>query len=975
MLADAIDPKRLPLPYDEEAVARARAQFAETAALADLRDDPRVAALLDGIAGCSPHLTHAVLAEPGFVRELFATGPDAAFASALAGLDAAEGERTEDVMRRVRVTKRRAQLAVALADLSGAWNVDRVWTAVSDLAERLLHRAAAEAARQAGLGPGLIVLGMGKLGGRELNYSSDVDLIVLYDADRLDRSTDPDTLQKRHVRLTRELVRIMEERTADGYGFRCDLRLRPDPAATPLAVSVAAAEVYYTSLGQNWERAAMLKARPVAGDRIAGARFLERLQPWIWRRHLDFAAIQDIHSIKRQIDAGRPRPGYNDVAAAEGTNVKLGRGGIREIEFFAQVQQLIFGGRIPALRAPATLPALAQLAEHGRIDATARDELSAAYRFLRTVEHRLQMVDDRQTHTVPDDAAGVARLAAFCGMHETAFRTEFATQRAAVERCYARLFESAPTLAGPGNLVFTGTSDDPDTIATLARLGFADPSRVAGIVRGWHHGRIRATRSQRARELLTELVPALLAALGRQARPDDAFAAFDGFFASLPAGVQLLALFQENPSLLELVAEILGGAPRLAAELARDPSLLDGVLTQDFFGELPDRAAIEADLAGLLSRARDFESALDAVRRFAAETRFRAGSQILKGLTDGARAGRYLADTAEVAIQALLPRVAGDFEARHGAFGDVEPRTKTSDGLFSTRVPVVLLALGRLGGRRMSVASDLDLIVVYPPLAPDEPSDGPKPLLAQTYFARLTQRIVAALSAPTAAGKLYEVDLRLRPQGDKGPLATSLDSFRAYHQDGAWTWERMALTRARVVAGPTGLAEATMAAVREALTRPRDPRIIKADVLNMRALLEREKPQQGAWDVKYADGGLVDIEFATQYLLLRHAPSDPSLLVPETEEALARLARAGHLSAETARDLTRALDLCWRVQGYLRLAVSEKFDPATAPPSLSAGVARAVLGPDAADIEDAADLLRTRLNAAHKRCRAIFDQD
>jgi [glutamine synthetase] adenylyltransferase / [glutamine synthetase]-adenylyl-L-tyrosine phosphorylase len=962
MFIDRIDPARLPRPFDEEAVTRARTRWAEAPALAPFLDHPHARALLDGVAGCSPHLTHAVFAEAPFVRDLFESGPDAAFAAALGGLGSDATESVAEVMRRIRVTKQRGQLAVAIADLAGTWTVDRVCAAISDLAEALLDRAAAAAAHQAGLGPGLIVLGMGKLGGRELNYSSDVDLIVLYDADRLSRTADPDTLQKRHVRLTRELVRIMEERTADGYGFRCDLRLRPDPAATPLAVSVAAAEVYYTSLGQNWERAAMLKARPVAGDRAAGADFLARLQPWIWRRHLDFAAIQDIHSIKRQIDAGRPRPGGQDIATAEGTNVKLGRGGIREIEFFVQVQQLIFGGRIPDLRVAATIPALAQLAQHGRIDEAARDELSAAYRFLRVVEHRLQMVDDRQTHTIGDDAAGVRRLAAFCGLDEASFRNQLAAERAAVERCYARLFETAPSLAGPGNLVFTGTADDPDTIATLAKLGFADPSRVAGIVRGWHHGRIRATRSQRARELLTELVPGLLAALGRQARPDDAFAAFDGFFASLPAGVQLLALFQENPSLLELVAEILGGAPRLAAELARDPSLLDGVLTRDFFGELPERQAIEADLTSFLSRARDFEAVLDGVRHFVAETRFRAGAQILKGLTDGARAGRYLADTAEVVIQALLPRVEADFAERHGRF---DPPG------------VALLAMGRLGGRRMSVASDLDLVVLYPPLAPDAMSDGAKPLPTQTYFARLTQRIIAALSAPTAAGKLYEIDLRLRPQGDKGPLATSLESFRAYHSGEAWTWEGMALTRARVVAGPAPLAEAAMAAVRTALTRPRNPRTLKADVLNMRALLEREKPQQSAWDVKYADGGLVDIEFATQYLLLRHGASDPSLLVPETEEALARLAQAGHLAPEAARDLTRALDLCWRVQGYLRLAVSERFDPATAPAALSAGVARAVLGPEygAADIEDAADLLQSRLRSAHRRYRAIFDQD
>ena len=401
-------------------------------------------------------------------------------------------------------------------------------------------------------------------------------------------------------------------------------------------MSVPAALAYYESVGQNWERAALIKARPVAGDRAAARRFLRELQPFIWRKNLDFAAIQDIHSIKRQINAHR---GGGKIAV-EGHDIKTGRGGIREIEFFAQTQQLIWGGRLQELRVGPTCEALRRLAGAGRIDPATAAQLIDDYRFLRRLEHRLQMVDDAQTHALPSDRAGIERIAVFLGYSDTeAFVADLRAHLASVERHYAELFEQAPTLAGPGNLVFTGADDDRETLRTLSQLGFAEPATVSALVRSWHHGRLRATRSQRAREILTELVPELLRIFGATPHPDAALRRFDQFLSHLPAGVQLFSLFHANPGLLALVAEIMAGAPRLAERLAQYPALLDSVLTQGFFAPLPDLAGLAAELDQVMMGVRDFEETLDRLRRWAGERRFQIGVQLLRRALDGAQAG------------------------------------------------------------------------------------------------------------------------------------------------------------------------------------------------------------------------------------------------------------------------------------------------------------------------------------------------
>jgi len=872
--------------------------------------------LLTSIFGNSPFLSEVAAKEWAFLTRLVEEGADPLFAEITAAIElpADRSEDTTVLMRRLRIAKRRIALVAAVAELVGAWSLEQQTYALTRFAEAAVGAALRDLFRQAASkgfvdlpslkdperDSGFIVLGMGKLGGYELNYSSDIDLILLYDPIRA-RISFRDGIQSFFVRLARDLGRILEARTADGYVFRTDLRLRPDPASTPLALSVPAALAYYESVGQNWERAALIKARPVAGDKVAGQNFLHELEPFIWRKNLDFAAIQDIHSIKRQINAYR---GGGRIAV-EGHDIKTGRGGIREIEFFAQTQQLIWGGRLRALRTGSTCEALRRLAEAGRIDPATATELIDDYRFLRRLEHRLQMVDDAQTHVLPSDRAGVAGIGVFLGYQQTdAFVVDLLGHLGSVERHYAELFEQAPSLSGPGNLVFTGVEDDPETLRTLSRLGFAKPAAVAGLVRSWHHGRLRATRSQRAREILTELVPELLRIFGATPHPDTALLRFDQFLSRLPAGVQFFSLFHANPRLLELIAEIMAGAPRLAEQLAQRPALLDAVLTEGFFAPPPDQIALAAELDQVLGDPGDYEDTLDALRRWAGERRFQVGVQLLRRALDGGRAGEVLADIAETALAALLPAVESEFARRHG---------RVPGGSFA------LIGMGRLGSREMTLASDLDLILIYDVPPGSEISGGPHPLPIATYYARLSQRLIGAITAPTADGRLYEVDMRLRPSGASGPIASSLAGFAHYQRESAWTWEHMALTRARPVAGDIALRDRIADAISAVFAAKRDARRLLVDVADMRQRIADENPRPSPWDLRNRRGGLTDLEFIVQYLVLREAASSPQLLCRGTEQALRALGEAGMLPPQAQRELLAALVLLRQVQALLTL--------------------------------------------------------
>jgi glutamate-ammonia-ligase adenylyltransferase len=699
----------------------------------------------------------------------------------------------------------------------------------------------------------------------------------------------------------------------------------------------------------------MIKARPVAGDRALGEAFLREIRPFVWRRHLDFAAIADIHSIKRQIHAHKGHKGAHAAVQVAGHDVKLGRGGIREIEFSTQVLQLIWGGRDPALRDPTTLGALAALAAAGRIERRAAAELADAYVFLRNVEHRLQMVADRQTQRLPEEPDELARIASFMGFDGVeAFAAALTGHLRRVERCYAGFFETAPDLGAEdgaaGDLVFTGVEDDPATIATLRGLGFQNPSAVAATVRAWHHGRTRATRSERARELLTALMPALLQAFAKQPHPDQALMRLDAAFHRMGAGVQALSLIRRNPALLDRLAFILGAAPAIADHLARDAAALDALLS----GTL---AATDAgNLPALVKEARFLEEALDATRRLVAERRFEVDCAALEGRLGVDEAGIERSALADAAIAALLPRLAAEFAERNG---------RIAGGAMG------VIALGKLGARDMLPGSDLDLILVYDHAeSAQESRGGTKSLPPSQYFGRLANQVIAALTAPGAEGRLFEVDMRLRPSGSKGPVAVSLAGFARYHAESAWTWERMALTRARFVAGPPALRRKVEAAIRAAQTRPAEAATVIEDARAMRARMLRDLPAEGPWDVKLMRGGLVEVEFVAQALQVAEAARRPAILSPTTRIALAGLARAGLLEAAEAQALVAA-DRLWRaVLAHLRLTVGrwkEEALPAPVEAAMLAAVAK-LLPRAPVDGRD----LRAQMRDVAEAVRAIF---
>jgi glutamate-ammonia-ligase adenylyltransferase len=743
-------------------------------------------------------------------------------------------------------------------------------------------------------------------------------------------------------------LKLLGEHTADGYVFRVDLRLRPDAGATQVAISTAAAEMYYESMGQNWERAAWIKARQCAGDRTAGAQFLRNMEPFIWRKYLDYAAIQDIHSIKRQIHS---HAGHGRVAVA-GHNIKLGRGGIREIEFFAQTQQLILGGRDRNLRNPTTLGALSALRARAVISEDAKRDMSDAYRFLRKVEHRLQMIEDQQTHTLPKTPDGIDHVARFAGFDDTVlFEQTLRGHLTKVQGHYARLFErEAPLASEAGSLVFTGVEEDPETVMTLGRMGFERASDISAVIRGWHHGRIRATRSARARELLTKLIPSLLEALAKTADPHAAFVHFDRFLSGLPAGVQVFSMLLANPKLLDLIAEIAGSAPKLADYLGRHASVLDALIDPEFLANTPGEDELSRRFADELSRVSGHEAELDAARRFAKEETFRIGVQVIQGFSDAEHAGPAYTAVAETVIAGLHEAIEREMLSAHG---------RVAGGAFA------VVAQGKLGGREMTATSDLDLVFIYTHDADAAPSDGKRPLGPGSYFARAAQRFIAALTAMTAEGRLYDVDMRLRPSGNQGPVAVRFDTFVEYHATKAWTWERMALTRARVLSGPEALRQRVEGAIAAALTRDTETAAVLADARAMREKLAAQFPGREIWDTKFAPGGLVDIEFIAQVLQLCHAATAPGILDQNTIAALEKLAHVGLLDAADAEVLIAAARLEHGLTQVLRIALDGPLKPELATRGLKALLARSGDSPDFSALE-------AQLADTQAQVRAIF---
>jgi [glutamine synthetase] adenylyltransferase / [glutamine synthetase]-adenylyl-L-tyrosine phosphorylase len=958
-----------PAAFDTGAADRLVERFIDLGRTeARLAARPEVEAMLRCLGGDSPYLSDLALRESGVLVRFLADGPDATAASAMAALAQVKPRaKREVVAAALRRAKRQVALVCALADIGGQWSLEQVTEALSALADATLGLATAHLLRTAhdtgelvlpdpenpAAGGGFTVLGMGKLGARELNYSSDIDLVLLFDpgAPIYTERTADHAMTGFAARIARGLVGLMETRDADGYVFRTDLRLRPDPSATPPAIAINNAITYYESMGQNWERAAMIKARPVAGDLALGFGFLEAIRPFVWRRGLDFAAVADIQAMKRRIDDHKGTTLSEDAdpgARIAGHNVKLGDGGIREIEFLVQTLQLVWGGRDPALRDRTTLGALGLLSRAGHVPRGAARELEAAYRFLRQVEHRLQMVNDRQTHSLPEKPEDLARIALFLGFADTAtFAAALIHQLTRVRFHYAAVFDVLPSPlyddSTSAELDFRGDDPSPPaTVAALRGMGFTAPERIVARVRAWTTGHVRALRSARARELMDRMLPTILARLGAQPHPDDTFSRFDRFLSAQPAGVQLLSLFQRNPMMLDGIAAVLGAAPRLADHLAANASALEGLLSP------PEEDAPSA-LRRRLHDARGLEEAIELTSRAVKEEDFAISVATMDGRLDADEAGLRRSRMADAALRALLPLVLADFTDR---FGRVR-----GGGM-------VVVALGKAGGREMMAGSDLDLMFLYDHPAGVTESRGARTMAVSQWFVRLAHAYVAALTAPGVEGQLYAVDMRLRPSGNKGPVAISLEGFRRYHEQDAWTWERMALTRARVIAGPAALRAKVQQAIATAIAG--DASTVRADATAMRVRMLRDLPPDGPWDVKLRPGGQIEVEFVSQVLQLLHAGEMPGVLSPTTRDALRRLGEAGLLPGPDVALLIRA-DHTWRtVQGMLRITVGQDAEE-TLPDAPARPLLRAMEALDLVGLRAELDALAVEVRGAFVR--------
>ena len=866
------------------------------------------------------------------------------------------------VMEALRRAKQEAALLIALADIGGVWDLSRVTDALAAFADHAVQSALSYLLRKAAdagklviedrddpqKACGVVVIATGKHGARELNYSSDIDLIVFFDADSraIPDAANPGPV---FVQITQRLARLLEDRTGDGYVLRVDLRLRPDPGSTSVAISLPAAANYYEMLGQNWERAALIKARAVAGQIGLGQSFMAELAPFIWRKYFDYAAIADIHAMKRQIHSVR---GHAEVAIA-GHDLKLGRGGIREIEFFVQTQQLIFGGRRGQLRGSRTLDMLVELQRDGWVTQDAVTDLTAAYVHLRTLEHRLQMQADEQTQRLPSEPEALLRFAKFCGYASFAkFEKELLFHLRNVEKHYARLFEHAPGLdASKGSLVFTGVTDDPETLETLRQLGFDDPSAAAETIRGWHFGRRAAVQSPRAREVLTELIPGLLESFSGSGDPNAALAAFDAALTRMPAAVELLSILKSNDRIRDLFADILGSAPRLAQVVAQRPHVLDAAIDPGFMQSRGEEASYQARIDNVLASNPTAEDFLDAIRDIVQEETFLTGVRALSDILDPIDAGRSFSALASVIVRVTFDWIGTLFAREYGR-------------VLGGRC--VVLGLGKLGSREMTAASDLDLIIVYDFDETRPESDGPKALNGAQYYARLTQRLISALTVATRRGGLYEVDMRLRPSGRKGPLATRFQSFADYQTGEAETWEHMALTRARVIAGDETLASDVMDCIHTALASPRDASKLKQDVWDMRRLIAQEKGESDIWDIKLAAGGIIDLEFMSQFLSLQWASTHRAILDVETSAVFSNASRLGLLDSAFAERLRLAHKLFTEFTQITRLAIEGAFDPAKASEGVRRRINTALNLPDFRRVEQS-------LTETRQEVRALFD--
>ncbi|KWV91520.1 glutamine-synthetase adenylyltransferase [Erythrobacter sp. YT30] len=879
----------------------------------------------------SPFLCRALERQPDLEALLAAGDGEAALEWARAQ---GEHDDTAIALRRERLG---IATAIAIGDLAGAFPLSRVVAELTDFADRAVDRAirAVINERMGEADPsGFIALALGKQGAGELNYSSDIDPIWLYDPATLAHRGRDDAGEAAQ-RYARKIVAMLSDTTDEGYVLRVDLRLRPASETSPLVVRRGVALTHYQSQALAWERAALTKARAASGDIAAGERFLDEISPFVWQHRLDFGAVDAINALTQRIrdnqkGAQKPGPGFD---------VKKGRGGIREIEFYAQTHQLIHGGRDPSLRVRGTRAALDALVAAGQIDPSTATTLGESYDRLRVIEHRLQMVHDRQTHSLPEGHAldNVARLDGLADGAELIADLEAVTGR--VRAIYDSLVESKSAPAAPPVEAQSELSE------MLAEIGFDEAASLARRIEGWHDGRYACLRTDQAREAFERVLPRLLTAFSKSDDPMRAMARWEAILEHATSAIHLFRLLDARPALLERLVAALTLAPRLADELARRPELLDTLLDRSA-RELP---GTPEEIAARIEEAAvrpDFEALLDAIRLVTGEIRFALGLRMIEGEADPLMVGAALSRAAEAAIHLAVRDVSREFAAKHGVIAESE---------------LLLLGLGRFGGGALTHSSDLDVVFLFTGSFSDQ-SDGDRPLGATHYYNRLASRIISALSVPTAQGALYEVDTRLRPQGAQGPLAVSTEAFAKYQEETAWTWEHMALARARVLVGSDTARAELEATMRGVLARQRDAHELADAVTSMRREMAKHKQATGPLDAKLSRGGLVDCEFLVHFLQLRGTDASgaplyethPNAYSPDLADAIPALIAAGHLPTHFLPDY----DLMSRMLVAGRLLAPGNEQP---PPYAAAALAAACQQPTYNDLLQAFGEARQRV--------------
>jgi glutamate-ammonia-ligase adenylyltransferase len=938
---------------DKQAVANANAFLKE--------DNGRQR--LSSVFGNSNYLTQCAVNEPKFALDLLLHGPDASFATIKKEL---ADNRSRDVdaaglARDLRQAKRRAALTIAVADITGVWQVPRVTAALSEIAETALSYACSHALREAAgrgafklpksdqpeIGSGLIVLGMGKLGARELNYSSDIDIIILYDEERIE-TDDTWSLQKHFSRLARDVLRLMDERTADGYVFRTDLRLRPDPGSTPLAVSAKAGLTYYAERGRDWERAAMIKARAVAGDIEAGEQFLAQLESFIWQKNLDFSAIKEIGTIKRQIDLHK---GGGDIAVG-GHNVKLGRGGIREIEFFAQAQQLVWAGRIPDLRCRGTIDALETLVAINQLPASRAEELTEAYYFLRRIEHRLQMINDEQTHSLPQDEDALLRVAIFLGYEdEKAFSRALLERFKLVDERFTELFDvSLLPVDETGALNMSAIADQeplPEDLSAIEELGYADPRSVSAAIRHWVHG---DDRGEREREFSAELLPMLLKTFARSSQPDQAFHKFNEIMSGIPKDVSLLPMLHANPQLVGMLANIIERAPNLVDHVIAHPMVFESVLIHDFFDPIPDQENLDQEIGERLAHTKTLIGYLDASRRWVNDRRFQVAVQSLGGLIEPGVAATDLSNITDSSMRAALPHIANEIDERYG--------NVVTAGL-------VVIDGSDWGAREMNWGSRPDPIFIFDGAKIKNGEDVAEPNDLRTWSASLHAHLSDFLFVSDEAQNFAGVGR----QHD-----WSLDDFQNHFMSTTLVSELLFLVGVRIVAGPDGPVQSVRNVIVEVLNRPHDKDALRKSFNGGWARIKSQDRSKDLWAPADLQRRLLQIDLATRHLQLWCAKDHPEILNPNPRQAIAGLRDASLLDQDLANDLMTAFNLWQAALGILNIAIKDDAaSPSRSqiPDALKPRLAQIM---DSPDFQSGTELLRETFERTDRHLETLFKE-